>query len=170
MTATSTALLPFGSSLTEIDDKHPIFRYSFILSKQWQIAMQDVVVSPIQDTSQIVLVKTISTPVNAAIATTPFTLGSISAGLYRIDWYTRVTTAAGVSSSLTVTLGWTETAVALTSSGPAMTGNTTATNQSGSVLIRSDASAPITYATTYASNAATAMYYRIDFVVSYVSA
>lgn len=98
----------------------------------------------------------------AAIATTSIpTDGDLSAGLYRVTWYARITTAAGVSSSLTVSFGWTDGAISQTHSGAAITGNTTTTFQSGTLLLRTDAASPITYATTYASNAAGVMRYSL---------
>jgi hypothetical protein len=46
----------------------------------------------------------------AALATTTvFT--TVAAGVYEIDYYIRKTVAGGVSSSLTVTIGWTENGV-----------------------------------------------------------
>ena len=99
---------------------------------------------------------------NSSIATTSLpTDGDLSAGLYRVTFYARITTAAGVSSSLTVNFGWTDGAVSQTHSGAAMTGNTTTTWQTGSILIYVDAATPITYSTTYASNAAGAMFYQL---------
>lgn len=98
----------------------------------------------------------------ASIVTTALpTDGDLSAGLYRVTWYQRITTVAGVSSSLTVAFGWTDGTVAQSHAGAAMTGNTTATWQSGTFLLRTDAASPITYATTYVSNAAGVMRYAL---------
>lgn len=104
---------------------------------------------------------------SAAISATPIVVTQ-TAGLFRISWYLRITTAATTSSSATVTIGWTETGVALTKSGPAVTGNTTTTTDSGTFLIRSDAAAALTYAVSYATSGATAMKYRLDVVVERV--
>ena len=100
----------------------------------------------------------------ASISATPLLVTSFS-GLFRVTYYLRITQAATVSSSVTVTIGFTETAVPLTKTFPAVTGNTTTTIDSQTWLLRSDAAAPITYAITYASVGATAMQYRIDVVV-----
>ena len=109
------------------------------------------------------------------IATTSATGQSVSipatdlsdgtAGLYRITYYARITTAAVTTSSLTVTFSWTDGGVVCSLSGAAMTANTTTTVQTGTALVRSDASAPITYATTYASNGAGEMKYQLDVTV-----
>lgn len=106
----------------------------------------------------------------AAIAATDLSGGSQSTGLFRITYYARITTAAGVSSSLTVTIGWTETGSALTLSGTAMTGNTTTTTQSGTVMVYADSATPITYATAYASNAAGVMRYRLSVILENIAA
>lgn len=103
----------------------------------------------------------------ASIGTTALPLGTLTEGMYRVSYAARITTPGTVSSSLTVTIGWTQ-AVALSQAGAAMTGNTTATQQNGSFLIRVDAATTITYATTYASAGATAMVYRLDVVVEQV--
>lgn len=84
-----------------------------------------------------------------------------TAGLYRLTYYARISAAAVTSSSLTVTFGFTDGGVACSVSGTAITGNTTATMGTGTVLVQSDASAPITYATTYASNGAGEMTYTL---------
>lgn len=106
---------------------------------------------------------------NASISATPLVSAVLPAGLYRVSWYARITTVAGVSSSLAVTIGWTEGAVSLALSGAALTGNTTTTVQSGMVLLNIDNNTPITYATTYASNAAGVMKYELVMTVERVA-
>ncbi len=94
----------------------------------------------------------------ASLAATDFSGGSRLAGLYRLSYYARITTAASVASSLTVTLGWTDGGVACSQAGAAMTGNTTATAQSGTVLVHLDTGTAITYATTYSTTGTTMAY------------
>jgi hypothetical protein len=106
----------------------------------------------------------------AAIGTTSIPTGALAAGLYRVSYYARITRAATTSSSLTVSIGFTETAVNLTLSGAAMTANTTATVQSNVFLIRIDSSTPISYSTAYASVGGTSMQYRLDVVLEQVEA
>ena len=84
--------------------------------------------------------------------------------IWRVNWAVRVTTAAAVSSSIAVTINWTEGGVACSKAFAALTGNTTATADGDSVVIRSDVQ-PIRYATTYASNPAGVMVYELDVVV-----
>lgn len=113
-----------------------------------------------------------ATTQNASIGTTPIPTGTLSTGLYRVTWYARITTPATTgagTSSLTVTLGWTDT-VSCTYSGSAMTGNTTGTVQSQTQVVNIDAASPITYATTYASDTAGQMVYTLSLVLEQVSA
>lgn len=108
---------------------------------------------------------------SASIGATDFSGGSISGGLYLIQTYERITQAATTSSSLTVTLGWTDGGVVQSFSWPALTGNTVTTVLTGPpVTIRVDNRSPITYATTYASVGATPMKYSLDLVLSRVEA
>ena len=88
-----------------------------------------------------------------------------TAGLYRITWYARITRAATVSSSLTLTLGWTDNTVALTSAQTAITGNTTSTFQSGTLTVNADRLTNLTYAAAYASVGATSMQYSLQIAV-----
>lgn len=105
---------------------------------------------------------------SASIAATPMPLVPLTAGLYRISWYARITTPATVSSDLTVTVGWTDGTIPCSASGALINGNTTDTVQPGSALVRLDAVSPITYATVYNSAGATPMAYELDIVVEYV--
>jgi hypothetical protein len=97
----------------------------------------------------------------ASISTTALSIASVLPGLYRLSMAARITQAASTSSSLIVTFGWTQ-AVACTAASVAMTGNTTATTGTLSVLVRVDQNSSITYATTYASSGGTSMQYRLD--------
>lgn len=155
---------PVNDSITEIEPTHPVFKFPHYFSKKWQIWLGETVFSRMQSTSQVILTKTLTAQA-ASIASTPFTIGTIAAGLYRLSWAMRITTAATVSSSLAIGFSWTETAVSLTHTDAAITGNTTTTIQSGMVMIRSDANAPIQYIFTYASVGATPMQFRADLLV-----
>ena len=97
----------------------------------------------------------------ASISTTAFAISSVLPGLYRLSMAARITRAASTSSSLILTFGWTQ-AVACTAASVAMTGNTTATTGTFSVLVRVDQDSSITYATTYVSSGGTSMQYRFD--------
>jgi len=90
-------------------------------------------------------------------------------GLYRLSYRQRVTTAAGTSSSLTFTAGWREGAVTQSQAGAAMTGNTTTTQQNGTVFLRADSGTTITYAWAYVSVGAPVMAWAGDVVVEVVN-
>jgi hypothetical protein len=98
----------------------------------------------------------------AAIGATPIAQGS--AGLYRVSWNLRVTQPATTSSSLTVTIANTDGGINVVQSGPALTGNSLITLQSGLVLVRADAATAITYAVAYTSVGATPLQYAISVV------
>ena len=125
-----------------------------------------------QDASQTRIGSVALTGQSATLATTAIDAESLSAGLYTVQYYARITTAATTSSSLTVTLSWTDGGVACSrvydsTRIPAadIAGNTTSTTQTASVLVRADATTPISYSTTYASVGATAMQYSLYIVL-----
>jgi len=101
----------------------------------------------------------------AAIATTAIATTALSTGLYRVTYSVRVTRAATTSSSLTVTIGWTAGGIACSQAGAAVVGNTTASQQNGTFVVRADVATTITYALAYASVGGTSMQYRVDVVV-----
>lgn len=98
----------------------------------------------------------------ASIGTTAIPTARLGAGLYRVTFYARITRAATASSSLTVTVSWTDGGIACSQTFAAVTGNTTATTQSGSLMARVDEATSISYATTYLSSGATSMQYAVD--------
>lgn len=100
----------------------------------------------------------------AAVTTTPV-LANAAAGVYRVSFYVRVSRAATTSSSVQVTIGWTDGGVAQTFVGTALTGNTTTTQESRSVLVRADNGTNITMAVAYGSVGATSMLYESYVVV-----
>lgn len=107
---------------------------------------------------------------NASIGTTTITTPTAD-GYFVFQYYAAVTTPAttgAATSSLTVTLGWVDGGVTKSKSFAAMTGNTTGTTDSNDYLIASDGGAPITYSTTYASDTAGQMVYKLFGMVSTV--
>jgi hypothetical protein len=106
---------------------------------------------------------TSKTAQTASIGTTSI-VAAPSAGYYRVSVYARITTAASTSSSLIVTISWTDGGVSCTRACTAITGNTTANTPDPpfSVFLHSDAVLAISYATTYASVGGTPMAYRVD--------
>lgn len=106
----------------------------------------------------------------ASISATDLSGGVLSPGLYRLTYYTRITRAATTSSGLIVTLDWVDGGVACAFSGADLTGNTTATNQSGTILVHIDDLSPVRYSTTYASVGATSMQYSLDITLEEINA
>jgi hypothetical protein len=106
----------------------------------------------------------------ASISPTDLSNGTFGAGLYRISYYVRITQAAAVSSSITISLDWTDSGVACAYSGPALTSNATNASQSNSQLIVIDTSSPVRYSTTYASSGAPFMKYRLSVTIEQVNA
>lgn len=101
---------------------------------------------------------------NAALVTTAVFTTRV-AGLYRISYYLRKTTADGVSSALTFTFGWTETGFAQTEAQAALTTDAVTAEQSGSKVVWADANTDLTAAIAYASNTPGQMVYRADVAV-----
>ncbi len=101
----------------------------------------------------------------ASIGVTPLPIGSVVNGIYRVSYCFRVTRPGSISSTLTITLSWTEGGVAMSASGAAATGNTTATGQRGTLPIRVDANTPISYSVAYSDGGGgTSMAYSVDIV------
>ncbi len=158
---------PFQDSLIELDEQSTARRDPFYMAKSWLLWLLDSLLKAVQAAPQILTTVPLQAQ-HATIGATAIPLGSVTAGLFRVSYYARITSPDGVGSSLTVTLSWTESAVALSLSGAAMTGDTTTTVQSGTVLIQGDAAAAISYATTYASTTPAKMQYRLTVVVERV--
>lgn len=106
----------------------------------------------------------------ASIGTTAIPAGALAAGLYRISYWARVTTAATTSSSLTVSAIVTSGAAVCTLADTALTGNTTASASSQTWLVKIDAATPVSYAAIYASVGATAMRYELSVTLERVDA
>lgn len=100
----------------------------------------------------------------AAITATALDVLDGEAALVRVSWVLRITQAATVSSSATVTIAWTDGGQAMSSSGAAVTGNTVSSGQSGSVLVRRDRRTDVTVALAYSSTGATPMQYDLDVI------
>lgn len=97
---------------------------------------------------------------NASLPTTTL-YTTLSPGLYRITTYARKTTADGVSSSLIVTLGWTENGVPVTLNLPTLAVDSTTIAQGISTPIQVDSGINLSVATTYASNTPGNMLYDL---------
>lgn len=97
---------------------------------------------------------------NASIGATAITSETLTAGLYQIIYYARITSAAPTTSSLTVNIAWDDGIVSCPHSFTPITGNTISTTGSESYMVLID-SPPITFSTTYASNTAGTMQYSL---------
>lgn len=141
------APVPFNSVLMSL--KTRLMEFSWV---RWLESL----VTAVNATGQTLGTETL-TAQTASVTTTAFQAPVLVAGLYRVSYYQRVTTAATSSSSLTTTISWTDGGVSCSQSGAAMTGNTTATTQNGTLVISVDAGTSVTYALAYATSGATAM-------------
>jgi len=105
---------------------------------------------------------------SASIAAFSLPLGSLSTGYFRVTVWVRITTPAGVSSSVTPFLQFTSKGVACTVTGAAVTSNAINLPASQTFLIHVQAPGPIQIGVTYASNPASAAVYEIACVVERV--
>ena len=138
-----------------------------IVRRTWQVWFRNLTNTVDDAPSRIQTVSLVGQ--SASIGTTSIPSTTLTAGLYRVTWYLRISTAAGTSSSVTVTLGWTDDTVTMSVSGAAVTGNTTATSQTQTSLLAVDNASPVTYATTYSSSGSPAMQYALDITLEAVS-
>ena len=104
-----------------------------------------------------------------AIATTPIPLGTLSAGLYRVSVFIRITSPDGVSSSVAPVVSFASDAVTCAITGDALTSDAIDAPGTWSFFIVVDAPGPISIATTYASNTPNAMAYDITVGVERVN-
>ena len=137
-----------------------------LLTREWIRYLQSVV--DVVNLSSRKLASVSRTAQGASVTATALDTGTLDPGVYRVSYSTRITRAATTSSGVTVTIGWTDGAVAQSQSGAAVTGNTTATHQNDTWLVHIDASTNITYATTYASSGGTSMQYSLYVVAEQI--
>lgn len=160
----STIENPPSSTPINEPDPNPQSKWRplFIASK-WLTWFQDSVQFQVERASQLLLTKLVKDQ-TASIASTPFTLGTISAGHYEVIFYARITTAAGVSGSVIPTIAWTENGVSCTHDFATLAQPSVTASEP--FTFYSDAASPISYSTTYASNPAATMVYRIHWLVT----
>ena len=130
-----------------------------LIRREWGRYQQSVV--DVVNLSARRLATVTKTAQTASLTATALDTGTLNPGVYRVGYTARITTAASTSSSLTVTLAWTDGSVGQSQSGAAMTGNSTTTQQNDTWLVHIDKATTITYATTYASSGGTAMQYSL---------
>ncbi len=105
---------------------------------------------------------------NTSLSTAAVTSETLTAGLYRVTYYARITAVDLVSSSLTVSIAWDDGIVSCTHAFAAITGNTISTTGSESYMVRID-TPPITFTTTYVSNTPGAMTYALSIALEAVA-
>lgn len=164
----SLAAPPLTTSLVEPPENPKSPDAAWTITRAWNNWLLSLT-TRVQQSATVLISPTVLTGQSASIAPTALALGTIAAGYYRVAWFARVTTAATTSSSLTVTISFTESGIACTRSGTAMTGNTTGTNQGNVELIKADQSTAISYSATYASVGGTVMVYRLSILAELVS-
>lgn len=141
-------LFPFGEPIAADRTRLVTPRW-----RRWLLLLRESV-----DLSQVSIPVEAKLDQNASLATTAMDGGTLSAGLYAVSWYLRRTVNDGVSSSLTVAIGWVD-GTTQTFTAPAITEAGSALQVDEGITIYSDAASPITYTVTYASNTAGQMHY-----------
>lgn len=104
----------------------------------------------------------------AAISATAIPANPLVAGYYRVSTFLRVTTAAGVSSSVAVTIAFTSGAVACSYTLSTLNANDVNEPVSDTRVLKVDSETDIEYSTTYASDPAAAMTYELSIVLERV--
>src|SRR5262245_20575833 len=140
-----------------------------LISDQWAIYFRDQDASIAASPALVPGGNVVIPQQGGAIGATPIPTGALVAGLYRVTWYLRVTTPAGTSSSVGLSIGWIEGGVACSFAGPPVTGNTNASVQSQTFMMHIDPATPLSYAVGYASTPA-GMQYALYLVVELVQA
>jgi len=105
---------------------------------------------------------------SASISSTPLPVGNISAGWYRVSVFLRVTTADGVSSSVTPFVQYPNDAITCTDTGAALASDNVAQPKGYMFFVQTDAPGPISFGTTYVSNTPGAMKYKASVVIERV--
>lgn len=139
-----------------------------VLTIPWREYLQRL--PPMLDRCAVRLAEKTLTTQGAAIAATDLAGSDMPEGLYRVSYYARVTRAATTSSSLTVTVAWTDGTVAMSQAGTAITGNAVTSYASVTLLLWLDANTAVNYSTAYASVGATSMQYKLCLTLERVNA
>jgi len=170
----SLADLPVSSPIAvPADRRHPLAAKlpPLIISHTWLLALsesQNVVnTSPLRKAHISLQSQT------ASIGTTALPLLTVAPGIWRISIMARIRVPSGGTSSLIVTLLWTCRTVGQSESTTALTANTTTTRTDPSeatLILRSDANQPISYAATYSSTGSPAMSFDLDVTAEQLAA
>lgn len=133
------------------------------VSQPWQIHFRDqdaaIQAGPVKEHLD-------QPPVQGANITLAIVGQNLSAGLYRVTGYVRIDTPATTSSSLKVTVAWTDGGQSCFATLiPAVTGNTRISTGTGTMLVRSDAKGLISFNTEYLSVPDLEMKYFVSVVL-----
>jgi hypothetical protein len=142
--------IPVGAAIVQ---EKPFGVITTFFRLQWQNLIDGAIL-----TSNVAEVQ-LTTPQTAAIPTANAFITRTGA-LYRVTYYLRKTIADGVSSSLQMTLGWTDHGTAIVQTFTPLTTDTTAATQSDTRMMYCDGASGITYDIAYASNTPAKMAYN----------
>lgn len=112
---------------------------------QWLQALIDVVSASAQGQGKLV-----QSSAYTSIAATAIPTQGLTAGLYRVSYDVSLLTPASVSSSLTVTLGWTYNGSARSQTFAALTSNVASSQQGGVYAMQIDSATSVTCAVALA--------------------
>ena len=148
-------------ALSGLPRTHPLTAATRLVTDVWDRWLQGLLAAVNRTTQLVGTVVTLSAQ-HAAVTTTDVPTGALAGGVYRLSYVLQVTQAASVSSSVTVTAGWTANAQTFSVAGATLTANTLTTQDNGSLLMNVDAGTPITYAVAYTSSGSTALQYSLS--------
>lgn len=104
------------------------------------------------------------------IAVTPITGQILPGGLYRVSYYVVILQPATTSSSIAISIYWTDRTVTRVQTTPSLTGNAVGVALSNILLLRVDRATPVSYSVAYTSVGAAPMLYGLDLLLEQVIA
>lgn len=104
----------------------------------------------------------------AAIATTIIPTQGLDAGVYRVSLQARISRPASTSSAVTPTITWIDGGVSCSFSMNPVSGNTTSSQASATVLLRLDSQTKVSYSVDYVSIGATTAQYELNVILEQV--
>ncbi|HEX6038917.1 hypothetical protein [Longimicrobium sp.] len=139
------------------------------LTQPWNLYLSDQAEQLLAAPSLVKLYQ--NTGLTSSLAAEDLASGGVSQGVYMIAYEARITTAAGVSSSLQLSFSWTRNGQTITQATTAYTGNSTGTlAATGSLMPFVDDSTPVTVATTLSTSGSPAAVYEMAVALIRVSA
>lgn len=146
----------------QVSKKDGMIANSFLQWLQWLVGL--VMRAPVRMTPDVNL-----TAQAASIAATDLAPVQYS-GVYRISHFLHITRAATTSSSVQLVVSFVSDGTTLTNTSTAVTGNTTTTFQTGSILVYIDGGTTPSFTVTYASVGATSAQYRLTLLLELCNA